>query len=139
MRMPEPYESIARARSPLNLFGVGVFVFMVVLGLAFAAPWWYFAPVLIGGVLLLWHVALGRDRHFRMDDSTMRWGTTREETAVPLDDIAKVEIQDWSDSTDYVIHHRDGHRTTIPATVNTGGEYRLTEALKARGILVEHG
>ncbi|MEL6336826.1 MAG: hypothetical protein AAFQ88_09290 [Pseudomonadota bacterium] len=135
--MSERYENINRARSPLKLGALVAFGVIAWIGGMYGAPWIFFVPIALGGGLLAWNIVFGTDQHFIMDEATMRWGTPKTETVVALSDIAKVVIKDWSDSTDFVIQHRDGRLTPIPSNAGPSRPKRFAAALEARGVPVE--
>ncbi|MEM9782246.1 MAG: hypothetical protein AAF899_07195 [Pseudomonadota bacterium] len=138
--MADEYVRITRARSPLRVMLPVIGVAFCALGLAQGAPWFWFIPIgLFVGLSLLGLTR--RDAAFRIGDREMAWQDggrdDSSDATVPLDAIARVEIVDWSDSTDYHVHCRDGATLRIPATVDTGPTQHLIAALTARGIPVE--
>ncbi|MEM7498114.1 MAG: hypothetical protein AAF371_09005 [Pseudomonadota bacterium] len=135
--MAEAYERVRRARSPLN-------VGLLLLGIAFgtfaaahSAPLWFFIPVALFILPVLFTMLRGRDAHFRIDDKIVAWDDGWGRDRVALGDIGHVLIEDWSDSTDIYLVLHDGSRRRVSPVCFTGPQQTLAEAFAERGIRVE--
>lgn len=117
----------------LPVIGVG----FAAVGMDGGAPWFWYVPVGLFVVLSLYGLML-RDAVFVIDDRAMHWQTGerdgRGDGEVALSNVARVVVDDWSDSTDYHIIRTDGRRLTLPPTLDLGPTNRLRDALAAHGI-----
>ena len=135
--MPAPFESVSRERSPLNLATFAVSLVVIWGAVSQAVPLLAALPACACAAMLGFVLLRGRMHVFRVDDAAIRWRSGRRETAVPIADISRFEIVHWSDSTDYVIHRRDGGRIDVPAPCAPRRGAGFLAAMKARGIPVD--
>jgi hypothetical protein len=106
--MNEVYEYRCPGRRSIVWLIAAIQAVLLWLAVTHDAPWFIWAiwgpTSLAVAYLLLANPISG----LRVDDRYLVLSPWRKPREIPLSEIARVEIRDWSDSTDVVIHLRDG-------------------------------
>ncbi len=133
--MEQAYEYRCPGRRTSVWLGACVQAFLLWIALTNGAPWYIWT---IWGLTSLGfaYLLLGNPiSGLRLDDTHLILSPWRKPQKIPLTEIAKVEITDWSDSTHVVIHLQDGSKvSTFSGDIPPTG--CLENVLTARGISV---
>lgn len=111
-RVDDVYEFRLPGRRLSVWMGSAVMAFLLIVALVNSAPWYIW--VIWGGtsVGFAWLLLRNPVSGLRIDGKTLTLSPWRKPVEIALSEIDHVEIIDWSESTDVVIHLTDGERLT---------------------------
>jgi hypothetical protein len=84
------------------------FAFMLFLLVLSRAEWVFFVPAGIGSVMLLFMLIKNPVNGLELQDEMLILSAWRNPLQVPVHDIAKLEIVEWTDSSDFKVHLKSG-------------------------------
>lgn len=85
-------------------------------GLAYAAPWWWYPPVLFAVLVTGYSVLLNPQSGMQLDAERMQVFSGGWRRTVDLAHLSRIAIEDWSDGPPSVTAHlRDGTSFAIPS------------------------
>jgi hypothetical protein len=119
-------------RRPLTLAMLAFAVGMVVLGLVYAAPWYWMAIVGLAALALLFMVWTNTQSGSLVTRDTLRFFHGKTDRTLRIADIAGLHIQRWSDGPDGVeLELKSGERIDVPAEARGKG---FVDALKQTDV-----
>ena len=135
-RLPYRYES--RGRTPANLVLLAVGIAMIALAWVTEAGQLIYLPLGAFAAMQLYLFARDPRAGMDIDAETVAIWRGRRRQAIPVAEIDRVEIKHWSESTDVIIHRRDGNKVDVPARCapRLGA---MKRALKCAGVNVTEG
>lgn len=90
------------------LFMAAAFGFMLLLLFLNGAEWIFFVPGGIGFAMLLFMLIKNPVNGLELQDEMLILSAWRSPLPVPVRDIAKLEIVEWTDSSDFKVHLKSG-------------------------------
>jgi hypothetical protein len=129
------YRYSERSRRPLTLGALAVAAAVFALGLSQGAPAVWLAIVGLPTLGLLAVVLGNAETWIVVDAEALVWNDARREVRIPRQQIARVEVKSWTESTDVIVHLADGGSEDIPDCCRPVAR-RLAAELAARGYPV---
>lgn len=130
------YRYAERGRRPLTLVALAFAAVLLGLGVRYDAPVVWLVVVGVPAFALLGLVVRNTETWIVVAPDSLTWHDGWRETRLARDRIARVEVREWSDSTDVIVHLADGSSETIPDRCRPGAR-RLAAELSARGYPVD--
>ncbi|MEM9669741.1 MAG: hypothetical protein AAF950_12525 [Pseudomonadota bacterium] len=132
--MHTDYEYRASSKQGASLFGAAVVIFLSLFGLAYGAPWWIWIIWLPASVSVLFLLLTNRKYGMGIKNDVLLIGVEPVRARIPLSDIERLEIQEWSDSTDIKLVLKDGRSIKL-LPQDTPPRRALVAQFEQRGIL----
>lgn len=135
-RSPGTFAYEERARGPFFLVTTGFTIAFFTYAITGGAPWYVLAiaavTVLAMAATIIWDVR----GSMVLDDRHVVFRHGRRELRFALDDIARIEVNEWSDSRDVHVRSQKGDRILVPhwCVPRTGV---LRREFGRRGVTVE--
>ncbi|MEO1746361.1 MAG: hypothetical protein AAFR13_07515 [Pseudomonadota bacterium] len=134
--MADAYTYERTTRSPVYLAAGGFCVLLLVLAISLGAPWWIWAvwaPVSAVVFYLLW---ANKSYGIRLTDTELAIETDGASQRFALSAIDHLHVRDWSDSTDFELHLKDGTEVSV-FSENMPGIQAIRTEFEKRGVRVE--
>jgi hypothetical protein len=132
--MPKILTHEETTRRPIFWVTEVVAIGMAALGLGYAAPWYFFAPVVFALAMCSWFLFFPRVSGRRITPHAFEIHLNGHVTRYPIQDIKAYRIKEWSESSPtFYLCMKDGSETLLPAYC-IGPVDDVREALEDYGI-----
>jgi hypothetical protein len=129
---PQVYVYSLSGRRPGTILASGLFAAMLAIGLVVKAPWFYFLPLALGGLISMWAIWRNPKSGSTLTASALTFFNRSDNKTIFLADIASMKVQNWTDGPDTVVLNlRSGMTVHIPSLC---ADSKLAVALRAQGV-----
>ncbi|MFM2422713.1 MAG: hypothetical protein RL291_1243 [Pseudomonadota bacterium] len=130
------YTYSEQSRRPATLGALAVSIAMAAVGVAYGAPWYFLAPVAVGGLMALALIVVNRKSGMALagDQLTLFAGSWSQ--VVPTAKIQAVEVTEWSEGAPWLKLVLSGAPPVDIPGYCFGSAKHLVEALASRNIAV---
>jgi hypothetical protein len=123
------------SRRPVTFLALALSIAMAVIGFAYAAPWYFLAPVALAAVMSAAMIIYNRKSGMALTGSELRLYAGKWVETIAVSDIAEMHVTRWTDgapSASLIL--ASGKKTSIPGYC-VGSVKALEAALASRSIV----
>ncbi len=103
MHEPTLYSYHLSGRRAGTIFVVILFMLMAVFGVSYGAPWYFLAPLALGGGMAIWAIIANPQTGSTLTAQHLSLFNRGEHETIDIADISHMEIRRWTDGPDTVI------------------------------------
>ncbi len=135
--MKTDYQYSEQSRRPMTIAALIVAAIMIATGVAYDAPWYFMAPVLLAGAMLTYMIAVNRKSGMELKDAKLRVYAGSWEESVSVSDVVTMKITRWMEGAPTIVLMLLNNKTLDIPGYCCGSAKDLSEAMASHGVSIE--
>jgi hypothetical protein len=124
------------ARRMSTILGLCIGIFMLVLGVYYGAPWWFYIPINAFCLMITYMIVKNKKSGMRLEEDILYLYSGKWQETLNCKNIDFITVKHWSDSKPDITLHLLNQQSFIVPTMCFGSWKEFTDALQRRGIKV---